>query len=704
MNLCALILAIGANCQLLRDEERPARYVLPYSGLGGGEDPEVAKEDHYYKPNRRSERIPATAYQYDETDEEYYRPQPRPKVESDNYRYQPTTPSHKDYEEILKNNHLARLRVAAKKHTQPPTPQPQLQSHAQVQAQAQAQAQAQPVEQYLKEVNPTTKTAYQRPANYLRFNGQSSALKHDQNEETPTLKQQPYRYVLQPDLQQQKSYPQYQFESQQESIKPKTPHFNIVAYQNALNAQQKLLAAENSREEGPSKSPVYASQNASKKTKKQKTTPPSRQSTQQYDYYSQVAPQRPTYTPEAGSVRFQQPLTPRNLYPKSESNFQVEDSLLYPEHKEIEYQTQAPARASKPRTTRLPRRKPKYQTEEPPEDFQRPLPKYQQQDDETYDYSPSALKYQDEQLYRRPLPRPTKPSKYEEQTEARDDYLYQPLPKYQRENLPRRPPPQYPQDPEVRPPSRYLNRQQYQEESKQLPQYREAADLAYQPTADAPVRHAGRGPKTYPQYQYDRRQQFVTPVQPKTRHFNSVEYQNALIAEQEEEQPTDFTKTQIQPKTQKPPTQTSRLYKYYTRLASQRQSNIIKLAPVRYLQKSPRRNEKKSASYEVDEEPSEEIEQAEQLFNYQPSPAVKYQEEQLLEDIEPLPTYRLETKRKGSHYQGKPSSTYLNGQMFQEEVTPLPHYQPDDLATQPSSNVQIGYDGNQRFLILVYDE
>jgi hypothetical protein len=99
----------------------------------------------------------------------------------------PPPPSHKDYEEILKNNHLVRLRVAAKKQTQPPT-----HSHSP----------QQPVEQYLKEVNPTTKTAYQRPTNYLRFNGQSPALKQEQNEETP-LKQQPYRYILQPDLQQQ---------------------------------------------------------------------------------------------------------------------------------------------------------------------------------------------------------------------------------------------------------------------------------------------------------------------------------------------------------------------------------------------------------------------------------------------------------------------------------------------------------------------
>lgn len=186
-------MAITANCQLLRDEERPTRYVLPYSGLAGGEEPEVAEEKTYYKPNRRSERIPATAYQYDDTEEEYYRPPPqsRQKVESETYnsRYQQTTPSHKDYEEILKNNHLVRLRVAAKKQSHPS------------QSQSQPQPQ-QPVEQYLKEVNPTTKTTYQRPLNYLRFNSQSALKQQEQNEETP-VKQQSYRYLLQPEPQQQ---------------------------------------------------------------------------------------------------------------------------------------------------------------------------------------------------------------------------------------------------------------------------------------------------------------------------------------------------------------------------------------------------------------------------------------------------------------------------------------------------------------------
>ncbi|XP_063929538.1 putative mediator of RNA polymerase II transcription subunit 12 [Zophobas morio] len=523
-----LLVAIGGNCQLLRDEERPTRYVLPYSGLTGGEEPEVADDKHYYKPNRRAERIPATAYQYDEAEEEYYRPQPqpRPKAETESYRYQPTTPSHKDYEEILKHNHLVRLRVAAKKQSQPPTPQQQQQQ--------QQQQPQQPVEQYLKEVNPTTKTAYQRPSNYLRFNSQS-AVKQEQSEETP-LKQQSYRYILQPELQQQKPYPQYQYEPQQESPKsaPKTPHFNLVAYQNALIAQQKLLAAENQDgHDSPSKSAIYVSQSV-KKSKKQKTTPTRPTSTQQYEYYPQVPPQRPTYAPESASSRYQQPLTPRNVYPKNE-NFQVEDSLLYPEPKELEYQTQAPTRATKQRTTRLPRRKPKYQPTEEPQEEYHPVSKYQ---DEQYDYQPS-LKYQDEPAYRRPLPRPTKPSKYEDQGDGKDEYLYQPVPKYQREreslpreslpreslsreslsreslsreslprdslpreslpreslpreSLPRRQQPQYAPEPEVRP-SRYLSRQQYQEESKQLPQY-QSADLAYQPSAEVAVRQTGRGP------------------------------------------------------------------------------------------------------------------------------------------------------------------------------------------------------------------
>ncbi|EFA11436.2 adhesive plaque matrix protein [Tribolium castaneum] len=616
-----VLLAIAANCQLLRDEERPTRYVLPYSGLSGGEEPEAAEEKNYYKPNRRSERIPATSYQYDDAEEEYYRPQPqsRQKAESDSYssRYQP---SHKDYEEILKNNHLVRLRVAAKKQSQPSQSQPQ-----------------QPVEQYLKEVNPTTKTAYQRPLNYLRFNSQSALKQQEQSEETP-LKQQSYRYLLQPEPQQQKSYQQYQYESQQDSIKPvqqKTPHFNLVAYQNALIAQQKLLAAaENSQEENQSKSSLYVPQNV-KKAKKQKTTP-SRQSSQQYDYYPQVPPQRPNYTPE--SPRYPQSLPSRNAYQKSEANYQVEDPLLYPEPKELEYQTQAPARSSKQRTTRLPRRKPKYQTEEPEE--------YQPaSDDQGFDYQPSSLKYQDEPTYRRPLPRPSKPAKYEEPSEAKDDYLYQPLPKYQ-QNTPRRP--QY--SPEA---GRYLSRQQYRDESKQLPQY-QAADLAYQPTAEVAVRQVGRGPsvsyrQTYPQYQYDRRQQIATPL-PKTRYFNSLEYQN-------EEDSSDYITQKMRPSTQ---------YKYT------RQSNTLKLAPVR--------------SYEVEEASEETV------------IVPQYQKEQ--------GKYRPENviKKKGLHYPRRKKPTYLNGQMFREEVKKPRYYQLEDLVTQPSSKTTLRYSPNQPFLIVVYDD
>ncbi|XP_044256397.1 pollen-specific leucine-rich repeat extensin-like protein 1 [Tribolium madens] len=650
-----VLLAIAANCQLLRDEERPTRYVLPYSGLTGGEEPEVAEEKNYYKPNRRSERIPATAYQYDDAEDEYYRPQPqsRQKVESDSYssRYQP---SHKDYEEILKNNHLVRLRVAAKKQSQPSQSQPQ-----------------QPVEQYLKEVNPTTKTTYQRPLNYLRFNSQSALKQQEQNEETP-LKQQSYRYLLQPEPQQQKSYQPYQYESQQESIKPvqqKTPHFNLVAYQNALIAQQKLLAAaENNQEENPSKSSIYVSQNV-KKAKKQKTTPSRQSNTQQYEYFPQVPPQRATYTPEV--PRYPQSLPSRNAYQKSEANFQVEDPLLYPEPKELEYQTQAPTRSSKQRTTRLPRRKPKYQTEET-EEYQPGPPSKYQSEDQSFEYQPSSLKYQDEPTYRRPLPRPSKPAKYEEPSEAKEDYLYQPLPKYQ-QNPSRRPPaPQYAPEPEVRP-SRYLSRQQYQDESKQLPQY-QAADLAYQPTAEVAVRQVGRGPsvsyrQTYPQY-HDRRQQIITPV-PKTRHFNSVEYQNDFIAEREEDSYVYITQKML-PSTQ---------YKYHTR-----QFNTIKLAPVR-------RHQAEKSGYEVEEASEETV------------IVPQYQKEQALEDATST-KFRPENiiKKKGLHYPRRKKPTYLNGQMFREEVKKPRYYQLEDLVTQPSSKSTLRYNPNQPFLIVVYDD
>lgn len=83
----------------------------------------------------------------------------------------------KEYEEILRQNHLARLRVAAAKRPNHSHNQP-------------------PIEQYLKEVNPTTKTNYQRPTNYLRFSEQSAPIKQERPEESQVA-EPAFRYLLQ---------------------------------------------------------------------------------------------------------------------------------------------------------------------------------------------------------------------------------------------------------------------------------------------------------------------------------------------------------------------------------------------------------------------------------------------------------------------------------------------------------------------------
>lgn len=88
------------------------------------------------------------------------------------------------------------MRVAAKKQSQPKI---QVQQEQQEQQQQQQHA----VEQYLKEVDPTTKTSSRRQT-YLRYTDQEQSHK-DAHEEPSNSRQHLYKYVPQADL------PQYVF-------------------------------------------------------------------------------------------------------------------------------------------------------------------------------------------------------------------------------------------------------------------------------------------------------------------------------------------------------------------------------------------------------------------------------------------------------------------------------------------------------------
>lgn len=187
--------------------------------------------------------------------------------------------------------------------------------------------------------------------------------------------------------------------------------------------------------------------------------------------------------------------------------------------------------------------------------------------------------------------------------------------------------------------------------------------------------------QTYPQYQYDS-PQLITPIHPKTRHFNSVEYQNDFIAEREEDSSIYITDKPLHLKTQKilPSTQ----YKYHTQ-----QSNTLKLAPVRY---QPEKN-----TYEVEEASEETVivpqYQREQSLEESPDTTSKFRPENVI-------------KKKGLHYprRQKKRPTYLNGQMFRQEIKKPRRYQLEDLSTQPSSKATVQYRPNQPFVILVYDD
>lgn len=270
--------------------------------------------------------------------------------------------------------------------------------------------------------------------------------------------------------------------------------FNLVAYQNALNARQKLLAEASNVENNNPQSSIYVSQNVHKKTKKQKNTA-SRGSTRQqqdtqkqYDYHQQNAPQQ-TYTPEPAPLRYQPAV--KNIYSKTDNIYTGDSPLFYNDPRQVEYQPQAPVRTPKvpkQRTTQPPKRKHTYETdesiEEYPENKFQAEPKYATED-LPYEYQTND-KYVDESVYRQPASKLPKQQKYENrQIDVKDDYAYASLPKYQEKKTS-----SSVVGAEVRP-ARYFNRpQHYQEETRQFPQY-QLADQIYQQTVNVPVKEEG---------------------------------------------------------------------------------------------------------------------------------------------------------------------------------------------------------------------
>ncbi|KAJ8936480.1 hypothetical protein NQ314_012343 [Rhamnusium bicolor] len=202
------------------------------------------------------------------------------------------------------------------------------------------------VEQYLKEVTPTTKTVYnQRPGNYLRLNGRAN--KH-QTEETQRsiLKQSPFQYVLQSDLQQKaQAQPQIQYEipepksaqSQQiNELQPQTG--DLSSYQNALLAHQKVLESEN--QEDISRSSIFVSHTYPKKPLRKIVNPKQSPVDEDVDYYTQLQQKQPQIyeAQQPAQVRYQA----RVPYTKPDTTYQAstEEPLIYQQEKyHPEYQT-----------------------------------------------------------------------------------------------------------------------------------------------------------------------------------------------------------------------------------------------------------------------------------------------------------------------------------------------------------------------------
>lgn len=274
---------------------------------------------------------------------------------------------------------------------------------------------------------------------------------------------------------------------------PPKPRYNLLAYQNALLTQQKLLSStenDNGEEESDSKSSIFVSQNIQKKPVKKPTISTEKQTNQLYAYYPQVPPtahllKNPTYKPEP--TRYQLPQVARPVSHKP--NFK--ETLEYPEAKG-EYHTQQPIRQIQ-KPGRIPVKKIKYQSEV--EDNSQP--QYQQND------HPTHLYYQPEVVQFR---RPAKPVKeqyiqpLEQTSEIKSHRLpYQPEgflqyhSKYQPDVLGRRPLVHYRPEVQTQQTNLQNSGQNYPQESRLFPRYQQPSDLVQYQSGFDPSGYRGRG-------------------------------------------------------------------------------------------------------------------------------------------------------------------------------------------------------------------
>ncbi|CAH0562205.1 unnamed protein product [Brassicogethes aeneus] len=404
---CLLILAVSGQ-DISGKNIRPRPYYVS----------DISEEGplQVYKSSRRSERYETE----NKPDIEYAYPA-RYETEQAEYALQRNA---KDYEQLIKSQY-AQLR------------QPN-------------------VEQYLKEVTPTTKTVYnQRPESY-RLNAQSNGIK---NREQTNTGRPPVRYVLQNE-QRQPSQPQYQFQNpdQVKQYELQGPSSNVV-YQN-------LPRVEESAEE-PSKSQIYVSQSIAKKPTKLKQLKPKPYEQQQQpngEYYRQLQIYHQQRQQQLEQLQQIQQNKPRDFEPSQLISYET------PQGQKVEYQEETPSYPD-PSPVRQQSKRPngpiRYQLEQPqyesPEqvEYQRPT-EYQQKPKQHPKYLPEPkTRYQTS-----PIEESSPPE------EALAKYQAS-IKKYHQAQSPRYQPQEISYQPQ---PSKY----QYSEESQPVPQYKDFDGVVYE--------------------------------------------------------------------------------------------------------------------------------------------------------------------------------------------------------------------------------
>ncbi|XP_018565665.1 uncharacterized protein LOC108906789 [Anoplophora glabripennis] len=300
------IFSIRCRAIIVRDDDpdtTPKTYTYSDSELARSEVGYT--QENYYKPLRRED---TRVYQYtsEETNQEADYTQQQADQDPENYPF--AQRGHRQQ--------IGRRRIPAKK---------------------------QYVEQYLKEVPPTTKTVYnQRSGNYLRLNSQphDRGIKEQTELQRSILKQPSIQYIVQSDLQ-EKSGTQQQIKyvipekpAQLRSSDQQSNSATLTAYQNALLAHQKVLETEG-QDETSSRSSIYVSHSIPKKPVRKIVKPtPRDEDAERYTQLQQyeVQQKQPGYEQPSAEVMYQAKLE----YPNGGAEFPSPTKLpKYEREKEL---------------------------------------------------------------------------------------------------------------------------------------------------------------------------------------------------------------------------------------------------------------------------------------------------------------------------------------------------------------------------------